>query len=98
MPLASVSLDDDSAGGLRPDGSVYCWGFSPYGVTSPRDTTGFESVTIGDRLACGVREDGALSCWGDASVLATMPEAIDDVEQVCARSGGACARNGTPFD
>ncbi len=59
----SVSVGWIHACGVRPDGSVVCWGYDGHGEASPAAGT-FASVSAGTHHTCGVRRDGWISCWG----------------------------------
>ncbi|MDF2696387.1 MAG: putative family exoprotein [Labilithrix sp.] len=49
--------------GVRPNGTVACWGSSGYGqTTAPAGT--FTSVSAGTNHTCGVKTDGTVACWG----------------------------------
>ena len=60
---SSVSAGATSACGVRPDGSVTCWGEDSYGDTSPPADT-FKQISVNAYHACGVRTDGTVACWG----------------------------------
>ena len=61
--FVSVSVGWIHACGVRPDGSVVCWGYDGHGEASPAAGT-FASVSAGTHHTCGVRMDGWVSCWG----------------------------------
>ena len=49
--------------GIRPDGTVDCWGSGPFGQTDPPPGR-FSAVSAGQDFACGIRTGGSLACWG----------------------------------
>jgi len=65
-PFASVHVGRSHACGLRPDGSVSCWGNGLIdGNSSPSPLLTFESLTSGYEHACAVRTDDRTAlCWG----------------------------------
>lgn len=49
--------------GVRPDGTLRCWGDNGYGqLNAPPGT--FRAVSSGRYHACGLRPDGTVTCWG----------------------------------
>ena len=61
--LASVSAGREHSCGVKPDGSVICWGRNHQGqAAAPAGT--FTSVSAGWEHTCGVRTDGSVACWG----------------------------------
>jgi hypothetical protein len=69
---ADEQFDAISAGlyhtcGLKPDGSLSCWGYDGYGqVSGPNGSSEvFAQVTTSLYHTCGVKTDGRLACWGD---------------------------------
>ncbi len=78
-------LDVDVGGwhvcGLRPDGGVECWDWTPgyryrldglyeYELEGP-----YETISSGYRHACGLRRDGGVDCWGYKGHLQRLEEA-----------------------
>ena len=59
----SVSAGEHHTCGVRPDGSVACWGNDAYGKATPPKGE-FSSVSAGRHHTCGVRTDGSVACWG----------------------------------
>jgi alpha-tubulin suppressor-like RCC1 family protein len=55
--VSALNYVNAAACGLRPDGSVVC-----YGSSSP--TGAFASISVGQDHNCGRRADGQLACWG----------------------------------
>ncbi len=49
--------------GLRPGGTVECWGTNTYGESSPPEGR-FTQIKAGHSFACGLRPSGELECWG----------------------------------
>ena len=49
--------------GLRPDGTVTCWGENSYGQSAPPSGT-FTAVSAGLDHSCGLRHDEVVICWG----------------------------------
>ena len=49
--------------GVRPSGSVECWGSNMNGQTTAPSGT-FSSVSAGDYHSCSVHTSGAVACWG----------------------------------
>ena len=61
--FASISVGQNHACGVWPDGTVECWGDNGEGQATP--TAGkFVSVSAGSEHTCGVRIEGAVECWG----------------------------------
>ena len=65
--FASVSAGEFHSCGVRPDGSMECWGSHKlakrltYQVTPPDGE--FASVSAGGIHSCGVKLDGSVECW-----------------------------------
>ena len=70
--LTSISVGPDHTCGVKPDGSVICWGRNQWGQTEPPDGT-FTSVSAGGGHTCGVRTDGSVACWGSAGEAKATP-------------------------
>ncbi len=50
--------------GLRPDGSIVCWGARAWSGTLPEAPSGnFSAVSTNTGLSCGLRTDGSVTCW-----------------------------------
>ena len=61
--LASVSAGREHSCGVKPDGSVICWGSNnERQAEAPAGT--FTSVSAGWEHTCGVQTDGSVACWG----------------------------------
>ncbi len=78
--FAKVSAGALTSCGLRPDGTVACWGSQ--GVESPEGR--FVDISGGSR-PCAIRADGAIVCWGHHSG-GLPPSAIDQPVVSAARS------------
>jgi len=50
--------------GLKPDGSVACWGLNNAGQATPPAGTSFTQVSAGYAHTCGLKTDGTVACWG----------------------------------
>ena len=63
-PFTQMSAGNDFACGLRPGGSVTCWGDDGYNdeVATPKGR--FTAVSAGLNCACALRADGGVQCWG----------------------------------
>lgn len=58
--------------GLREDGSVTCWGFSPGGgqVEAPPDAFTMIASGIGSKFTCGILlSDGTARCWATTATV-----------------------------
>ena len=62
-PFAEIDLDQIHGCGLRPAGTVECWGEDYMGGTEPPPGT-FRTLSTGLKNGCGVRPDSTLECWG----------------------------------
>ena len=51
--------------GVRPDGTVECWGKDFDGQSSPPGGS-FSSISARGFHTCGVRLDGTVECWGES--------------------------------
>ena len=62
--FTDITSGEQHACGLRPDGSVECWGRDRYGETrAPQGT--FTKVSASTEFTCGLRTNGKIQCWGD---------------------------------
>ena len=61
--FTAVTVGDDHSCGIRPDGSVECWGDDAYGQSTPPPGT-FTALSAGSSFTCGLRPDGRAECWG----------------------------------
>ena len=61
--FVTVSAGGVHSCGVKPGGSVACWGNNEFGQATPPDGT-FVSVSAGWVHSCGVKTDGAVVCWG----------------------------------
>ena len=61
--FASVSAGSGHTCGVKPDGSVTCWGLDISGQATP-PAGEFDSVSAGSSHTCGVKPDGSIACWG----------------------------------
>ena len=61
--FTSVSVSGHHACGIRPDGTVTCWGMNIDGrATAPGGA--FTAIATTGNRGCGVRPDGSATCWG----------------------------------
>lgn len=59
----SVTVGHGFSCGIRPQGSVVCWGDDSAGqLQAP--TGSFVTIAAGSGHSCGIRVDGAIKCWG----------------------------------
>ena len=73
--FAAVSVGRDAACGLRPSGSMECWGHNQAFADAPSGV--FAAVSVGIEHACALRRSGLTECWGTSNVrgnAATPPE------------------------
>ena len=72
----SVSAGNGSTCGIRPDGSVECWG--QYDVhESPPASVKFQSIDAGLAHVCGVLTHGTVTCWGsDTDGQSSPPDGV----------------------
>src|SRR5262245_12068955 len=68
QPVGSEVLVQLSAGyghtcGVRPDGTLLCWGENGSGQATPPAITA-QQVSAGLLHSCAVKTDGTLACWG----------------------------------
>ncbi len=79
--FADVDVGGWHACGLRPDGGVECWDWTPgyqyrldglyeYELDGP-----YKTISSGYRHACGLRRDGGVDCWGYKGHLQRLQEA-----------------------
>ena len=61
-PLTEMSVGASSLCGIRPDGSILCWGGNTIEYTPPGGV--FKTVSTGRDRACALRTDGTAVCWG----------------------------------
>ncbi|ABQ25318.1 LamG-like jellyroll fold domain-containing protein [Geotalea uraniireducens] len=50
--------------GVKPDGSVACWGDNSKGQAPAVVAGPFTLVSAGESHTCGVKTDGTVACWG----------------------------------
>ena len=50
--------------GVKPDGSVACWGYNVAGQAPATEAGPFTQVSAGGNHTCGVKPDGSVACWG----------------------------------
>lgn len=63
--FTSVTAGHGFSCGIRPQGSIVCWGDNSEGqLQAP--TGSFVTITAGSAHSCGLRVDGAIQCWGRA--------------------------------
>ncbi len=67
-PFASLCTNDGSTScGLRPDGTITCWGMLHAGgltVRSHPPKGNFSEISCGHRHICALKPNGEVSCWG----------------------------------
>jgi len=61
--FVTISLTADHACGIKPDGTLACWGDNWHGEATPPEGQ-FVSITTGNRHSCAVGVDGQIQCWG----------------------------------
>ena len=89
---STVSVGTSHSCGVRPDGSIVCWGFSGHGRTDAPQGD-FVSVSARGSHSCGVRADGSVVCWGyDQAGETDAPQG--DFVSVSAGGGHSCAVRG----
>src|SRR4051812_30333701 len=66
--------------GIRPDGTVECWGFGEQGETAA-PAGQFQQLSAGRHHTCGVHIDGTIACWG-SSVLHRLDAPAGQFERV----------------
>ncbi len=62
-PLVSIAAGAFHNCALRADDSVYCWGATSQGQSTP-PAGSFVQLSAGGTYTCGIRADGSLACWG----------------------------------
>ena len=70
--FVSVSAGGYHTCGLRPDGTIACWGWDVAGQSTPPSGE-FVSVSAGLFHTCGLRPDGTVACWGDDEESQSTP-------------------------
>ena len=63
--FVSISAGSHHVCGLRPEGTVLCWGRDRAGEASPPLNETFVAVSAGGHHTCALRADGNVECWGD---------------------------------
>jgi hypothetical protein len=58
-----VSAGINFACGIKPTGTLTCWGLTDEGDTKAPSGT-FIQVSAGDLFACGIKATGTATCWG----------------------------------
>ncbi len=61
--FAAVTVGHQHSCGIRPDGSVECWGDDANGQSTPPPGT-FTALSAANGFTCGLRPDGRAECWG----------------------------------
>src|SRR5262249_18309446 len=79
-PFTQVSAGGWHACGIRPDGTVECWGFGEQGETAA-PAGQFQQLSAGRHHTCGVHTDGTIACWG-SSVLHRLDAPAGQFERV----------------
>ena len=88
--LTQVALSHSHACGLRPDGSVVCWGSADPATLTPPEGVRFRQLSAGSVGTCGiVDEDSSIVCWGMPSYLDAPP--TGRFQQVSVGGLQACA-------
>lgn len=75
-PVSTVVAGGNHACAIKPDGTVWCWGWSRFGEAGaggsiPSQMAGLKkpmkSLALSPGHSCSVSTDGELYCWGDTS-------------------------------
>ncbi len=74
-----LAVGDDVACGIDDEGSLLCWGSTPWEDT---DRVGaYRAVAIGDQAMCAITEDGTeVRCFGPAAALFDAPPTLGQDE------------------
>ena len=69
-PAVSVSFGGNQKCAVLSEGTVWCWGYEPFGFSDALSSegayaTGATAVAVGDHFACALLATGGVSCWGD---------------------------------
>src|SRR5690606_13633136 len=76
--------------GLRPDGTLECWGDNTQGQTTNVPTGVLRAFSVGWNHACAIRDNGQQACWGSNLNGQATPPAGTYV-QVAAGNTFTCA-------
>jgi alpha-tubulin suppressor-like RCC1 family protein len=90
----SVTAGDFHSCGLRPNGSIQCWGMNGSGQVAPPATGEFSMVSAGSNSTCGLKIDGSLSCWGARAATRLVPAGTFSVVSLGSYNGCAVRQNG----
>jgi hypothetical protein len=63
--FTQLAAGGDHACGIRPNGSLECWGNNGEDQTAPVPAGSFLQVSAGFQHSCGLRSDRSVDCWGD---------------------------------
>jgi hypothetical protein len=78
--------------GLRPDGTVVCWGDSPLVARIPAGS--YRQVVVGEGLVCLLDVGGQVKCWGERSSIEAygeIPVPAGKYQQLSAGNVHVCA-------
>ncbi len=83
--LEQLALGGRHSCGLLNDGSVFCWGDSSYGQTTPPsgDFVQVAALNSDDYCECGLLSSGQVTCWG----LCSDPPPADTLSALSKNTG-----------
>ncbi len=70
--FSAIATGSTHSCGLRPDGTVQCWGNNWRGQTNAPDGK-FTVTAPGAEHTCGIRADGTIQCW---DWITNLPEDV----------------------
>lgn len=74
VPFTAVAVGDQHVCGLRPDGSIECWGSNSLGQAQPPPGT-FALIRASGNDTCALATDGTVACFGDDTQAQASPPA-----------------------